>query len=251
MTFTIIAIFSLAVVAIAQSDIPASDAARPILLRLFPDFGTIYRPAFPLMTEENNFAKDHPFDYYNMTFSATEFGQISEESLTMLNAKVLKREIVFHPEPNFEVVGTRYFYRREPKQEEPVEIELVNPQDRLFREVLEPKRYFFLSSFENVQYIRKAPISPFYEVMFTCEHETLKKIDEDYPSITYQDRSLGWTARYLLDVPMFGVSTTVQLNAYADIRNRADYSFQIKQIKLAAGRFPPLLLFVQLLLVFF
>ena len=237
MKFTLIALFSLLVAAIAQSEIPNNDVVRPILLRLFPDFGTIYRSVYPLMNEENNFGKDHPFDVYNLTFSAKEFAQISEESLTMLNAKVLKREVIFHPEPNFEVAGTRYFYRRHPKQDEPVEIELVNPQDRLFREVLEPKRFFFLSSFDNVQYIRNVPVLPYYEVSFTCEHETLKKIDEDYPAVTYQDRSLGWTARYMLDVPMFGLSTSVQLNAFADIRNRADYSFQIKQIKLAAGRF--------------
>jgi len=235
MNLTIFTILTITVVALAHGQNPSSDSVRPILLRLFPEFGTVYRPIKGSMMEDRRFGKDFPFDYYNMTISAAEYSQISEESLSMINAKVFKREIIFHPEPNFEVAGSRYFYRRDPKQDEPVEIELVSPQDRLFREVLEPKRLFYLTSFENIQYTRKNPMLPYYEVTFTCEHETLKKIDEEDPAITYHDRSLGWTTRYLLNMPMFGVSTSVQLLAFADIRNRADVSFQIKHLVLAAG----------------
>lgn len=238
MTSTLIAVLSLlGTIVFASDQINAIETARPVLLRLFPEFAHVYRPALakPIKSYDSNGIPS--IEIYNITFSASEYAQISEESLGMINAKVLSRTIVANLRPNFQIVGSRYLYRRDPKQDQAVEIELIDPRERLFREVEGANRYFYLHNEADLIYLSEKPVSPYYEVNFECQRQSWKRSDELAPSFTYHDRSLAWSARYILDVPIFGAIRNVSLSAFADIRNRGLYPLQVKNIELIAGQF--------------
>jgi len=153
----------------------------------------------------------------------------------MLYANVIERTITYHPMPNFEVIGSRYFYRRDPKQNYTVEIELVNAEDRLFREVEQPNRYFYLLSFDEVEYPNQIPVMPYYEVTFICNSSFLPDAHKPAPLLSYIDKSIQYTPRYLLDLPLSGSGKQCEMCAYADIRNNGERSIVIKGAELIGG----------------
>jgi hypothetical protein len=146
--------------------------------------------------------------------------------------------------PNFEIVGSRYFYRRDPKQNFSVEIELINPQDRLFREVQQPNRYFYLLSFDNLEYSNQIPVMPYYEVTFICNTTFPTNTQAQLPLLSYIDKSFQYTPRYVLDLPLMGTNKQSEMYAYADIFNNGDQSIVIKGAELIAGKIFLLLFFV-------
>jgi hypothetical protein len=227
-----IAAVLLAVVALSSAD---PNNPRNVLARFYSDFAQLYLSAPPLEPSSLNSDGQESTQRYQFLFTEQQYLKISEESLTMLYTNVIDRTITYHPMPNFEVKGTRYFYRRDPKQEEPVEIELVNPQDRLFRQVQEPNRYFYLSSYDNLEYTTSVPVMPYYEVTFTCNSSFSKDVQTQPPLLSYIDKSFQWTPRYLLDLPMFGTGKRHEMCAYADIRNNGEDTFVVRGTELITG----------------
>jgi len=230
MSYSIIAAIFLATIALSSS-VPYSNNERNVLARFYPDFVQLYCPA----TLKSYVDEEQTIERYQFFFTEKEYLTISEESLTMLYTNVMERTITYHPMPNFEVNGTRYFYRRSSKQNYTVEIELVNAQDRLFREVKQPYRYFYLSSFHRLEYSSQIPIMPYYEVTFICNSSLPTDAPKQAPLLSYIDRSFQYTPRYLLDLPLFGTGKPYQMYAYADIRNNGQKTIVIKGAELIAG----------------
>jgi hypothetical protein len=234
MSYSIIAAVLLVLVALSSSTL-YPNSKRNAIARFYSDFAQLYRPAtlkpyLPKSDEESTST-----ELYQFLFTEKEYSQISEESLTMVYTDVIERSITYYSMPNFMVNGSRYFYRRDPKQTEAIEIELINPKDRIFREVRHPDRYFYLSSFENLEYLKQMPLMPYYEVTFICKPLVSKNTENQTPLLSYIDKNLQWTPRYILDLPMFGTGKKSEMYAYADIRNNGEESIVIKEAELTAG----------------
>jgi len=229
MSYSIIAAIFLATIALSSSSsVPSFDNERNVLVRFYSDFAQLYRP----VTMKSYVNQEQTMEQYQFYFTEREYTRILEESLTMLYTNVIERTITFYPTPNFAVNGSRYFYRRDPKQNYTVEIELVNPDDRLFREVDQPDRYFYLPSYDHLTYSNQVPVMPYYEVTFICNSSYPQT---QSPLLSYIDRNLQYTPRYLLDLPSFGSSKQLDMYAYADIRNTGEQTIVIKGAELIAG----------------
>jgi hypothetical protein len=228
---------TIALVALSSSQMLVEN--NNVLARFFPSFTQFYRSASPQASEKvSSFAEQEPSTTkrYRFLFNEFEYASIRPESFSMVHTDVVERKIVYHPVPNFEMQGSRYYYRRDPKQMESVEIELVRPYDRLFREVKRPDRYFYLSSFDGLEYTRQMPEMPYYEVIFTCNSSS---VTTDKPSaeplLTYIDTRFQWSPRYMLDLPMYGSAKKPEMFAYADLENVGLQSITVKGTELIAG----------------
>jgi hypothetical protein len=235
MSYSIIAAVLLAIVALSSSSTLYPNSERNVIARFYSDFAQLYRPATLKSYSSKSDDEFSSIERYEFLFTEKEYSQISEESLTMLYTDVIERTITYYPTPNFIVNGSRYFYRRDPKENEAIEIELVNSKDRIFREVRQPDRYFYLSSVDDLQYSKHIPIMPYYEIIFICNSSFSKTIQKQTPLLSYIDKSLQWTPRYILDLPIFGISKQPEMYAYADIRNNGEQSIIIKEAELTAG----------------
>lgn len=222
-----------ATIALSLATVPVFDRERNVLVRFYSDFAQIYRaPNLKSYVDQ-----DHTIEQYQFFFSEREYVRIVEESLMMLSTNVIDRTITFHSAPNFAVNGSRYFYRRDPKQELSVEIELVNPDDRLFREVNQPNRYFYLPAFADLEYSGQVPMMPYYEVVFTCNASSSSSSQKQSPLLSYIDRSLQYTPRYVLDLPfVMNNDKPMEIGAYADIRNTGEVPIVIKGAELVVGK---------------
>jgi len=230
MSYSIIAAILLATIALSSSNLLLNNE-RNVLARFYSDFAQLYRPA----TVKSYVDQERTIERYQFFFTEKEYSHISEKSLTMLYTNVMERTITYHPMPNFEVNGSRFFYRRDSKQIEPIEIELVNSEDRLFREVQQPNRYFYLSSYDDLEYANQMPVMPYYEVTFICNSTFTTNTQTELPLLSYMDRSFRYTSRYLLDLPFFGTGKQSEMCAYADIRNNGEQTFIIKGAELISG----------------
>ena len=180
---------------------------------------------------------DHQYHQYRFMFTEAMYRHVAIETLTMTGADVIERSIDYHPHPNFEVSGSRYFYRRDPKASEAVEIELVDAGQLLFREVRRPNRFFHLPSLDDVEYINSDLAVPHYVVTFTCNAVSARQEDDQRLAVTHIDRSITWAPRYVLNLPKFGDRTPAYMNAFADIRNDGDHWFSVAQVELIPGRY--------------
>lgn len=230
MSYSMLAAILLATIALSSAGIGSTDE-RNVLVRFYSNFAQLYRPAL----SKSYVDQGKTLESYRFFFTEKEYSQITEESLTMLNTNVLERTITFHPTPNFEKVGTRYFYRRDPKQEA-IEIELVNSIDRLFREVRNSNRYFYLTSFENIEYKSENVLVPYYDVLFICNTSSSYDTEKQAPVLSYFDKNLLYSPRYLLDLPLFGSTQRTQMHAFADIRNNGEQEIVVKGAELIAGK---------------
>jgi len=230
MSYSISAAILLVIVAVSSSTLTAS-TSQNVLARFYSNFAQLYRPT----TVKSFVDQEQTMERYQFRFTAKEYLQISDKSLTMLNTNIVERTVTYHPMPNFEVVGSRYFYRRDPKQNYTVEIELVNSEDRLFREVQQPNRYFYLSSFSDLEFSKQIPVMPFYEVTFICNSSFPTDPQAQPPLLSYIDRAFQWRPRYLLDVPSYGAGQQSLLSAYADIYNLGEQTIVIKGAELITG----------------
>jgi len=229
MSYSILAVIFIATIALSSATVPIFDQERNVLVRFYSDFAQLYRAA----NLKSFVDQDQTIEQYQFYFPEREYIRIAEESLMMLSTNVIDRTVTFHSTPNFAVNGSRYFYRRDPKQESTVEIELVNPQDRLFREVNQPDRYFYLPAFADLEYSGQVPIMSYYEVIFTCNVSSPQK---QTPLLSYIDRSLQYTPRYLLDLPsVLTNDKPMEMRAYADIRNTGEVPIVIKGAELVTG----------------
>lgn len=205
-----------------------------VLARFYSDFGQVYFRPSSMRAEPHGLTNDTSVEYYEFFFTVKEFSQLREQSLTMLNTHVLERTVTYHPMPNFEVEGARYLYRRDPKQNESIEIELVDRFSRLFREVNQSNRYFYLSSIDELQYVDRMPSLPYYEVVFKCNGSS--KDESSLPVLSYIDQTFKWSPRYSLDLPTFATKKESTMLAYADIRQEGERTVVIKALELIAGK---------------
>jgi len=169
---------------------------------------------------------------YEFFFTVKEFSQISDDSLTMLHTNVMDRTITYIPQPNFQVVGTRYFYRRDPKDNDAVEIELVNGENRLFREVRRQDRYFYLPSYAGLEYVQRPPMAPHYRVTFMCNSSVSSP---QKPRLSYLDKTFRWEPRYFVDVPLLENERQAEFAAFADIRNDGEQPIIVQGVEFVAG----------------
>jgi hypothetical protein len=227
MSYSIIAAIFFVTIGLSLS-VPVFDNERNVLVRFYSDFAQLYRPA----TLKSYVDEERTLERYQFYFTEREYLRISEPSLIMLYTIVIERTVTYYPMPNFVVSGSRYFYRRDPKQNYTVEIELVNPDDRLFREVGQPNRYFYLPSFDELEYVGQVPVMPYYEVTFICNSSYPQT---QSPLLSYIDRGFQYTPRYSLDLLSAGSHIQLQLYAYADVRNTGEQNFVIKGAELIAG----------------
>jgi len=230
MSYRIIIAVALTLVALSSST-PLS-IEKNVLARFYSSFAQLYRPASVM---SGKLQRSTSTQRYQFLFTEQEYATIKPESMSMLYASVLERSIVYHPNPNFEVEGTRYYYRRDPKQMVAVEIELVRSVDRLFREVKNPNRYFYLPSFDGLEYLRRVPMEPYYELTFICNSSTVNDGDVRAPLLSYIDMSYQWSPRYMLDLPMFGKTEQSEMRAYADLQNAGQQLLVVKGAELTAG----------------
>jgi len=230
MSYSIITTILLATIALSSS-VSFLNNEPNVLARFYSDFAQLYRSAIV----KSYIDQGQTTELYQFFFTEREYLHISEKSLTMLNTHVIERTIIYHPMPNFEIVGSRYFYRRDPKQNFSVEIELINSEDRLFREVQQPNRYFYLLSFDNLEYSNQIPVMPYYEVTFICNTTFPTNTQTQLPLLSYIDKSFQYTPRYVLDLPLMGTNKQSDMYAYADIFNNGDQSIVIKGAELIAG----------------
>ena len=205
-----------------------------VLARFYSDFGQIYLRPSSMRAVPYGLENDTSVEYYEFFFTTKEFSQLREQSLTMLNTHVLERTVTYHPTPNFEAEGARYLYRRDPKQNESVEIELVDRFSRLFREVNQTNHYFYLSSVDELQYVDRMPSLPYYEVAFKCNGSS--KNESSLPILSYIDQTYKWSPRYSLDMPTFAAKKESTMLAYADIRQEGERTVVIKALELIAGK---------------
>jgi hypothetical protein len=228
-------IIAVALAFIAVSSSAPSPSSPPVeqnaLARFYSGFAQLYRPApVPMQSQDSATTQRYQF-----LFTEKEFDNIKDESLSLLYATVVDRSIIYHPSPNFEVEGTRYFYRRDPKDREPIEIELVRCVDKLFREVNQPDRYFYLPTLNTLEYTNRVPLTPYYEVNFVCNISSLPNSDLPAPLLSYMDKTFAWSPRYTLDLPMFGNTKKPEMFAYADLQNTGEHSMTLKAAELIAG----------------
>ena len=244
MSYSIFAAIFLATIALSSaSSVPVFSNERNVLVRFYSDYAQVYRPA----TMKSYVDDERTMERYQFFFSPSEFSQIFEDSLTLLNTNVIERTITYYPRPNFAVNGSRYFYRRDPKQIDSIEIELVNPKDRLFREVAQPDRYFYLPFYAHLEYVGQMPVMPYYNITFICNASSSQR---QSPLLSYVGRSLTYSARYLLNVPSLGNEKPVEINAFADIKNIGEETIVVKGAELMAGK-KKQLLFSSLFIHFF
>jgi hypothetical protein len=213
------------------SSASSADYEQNVLARFYPNFAQLYRPATPKPY------RDGPYELFQFLFTEKEYLQILEESITMLFVNITERTITYHPTPNFEIAGSRYLYRPDPSENDFVEIELISSEDRLFREVRRPNRYFHLPSLDGLQHIKQAPIQPFYEITFICNSSFPKDNDKPSPVLSYIDKSFQWTPRYVIDIlPSNEGIYDYKIYAYADIRNNGDQTIIIKAVEFITSK---------------
>ncbi|CAF4173269.1 unnamed protein product, partial [Rotaria sordida] len=221
------------IVNLTKSDLSQNNEQN-IFARFYSNFVQLYRPVLSKSySSELNY--EQSIEHYRFIFNEKEYSKISEESIIMLNTNIIERTIIYHPTPNFEIIGTRYFYHRNPKENDSIEIELINPIDYIFRNVQKPDHYFYLSSFDNLEYLTEVPIMPYYEVIFNCT--SLFSIDKQIrpPLLSYINKNIQWTPRYVLDLLLFNTDKQPTMHAYADIRNHGEQSIVIKEAEFIAG----------------
>jgi hypothetical protein len=209
------------------------DVSKNVLARFYPKFAHFYRLATPKFDDDFRMNVDTSYEYYQFVFNATEYMRIVEESLTMLNTDIVERTIVYHPTPSFEIQGSRFFYRRDAQQRHAIEIELVDGERGIFREYQHPNRFFYISSYNLIEFVDELPLSPYYEVTFKCH----RSYSEQLPVLSYIDQSIQWSQRYVLDVPEFGVNTNLSMSALADVRNNGAETIVVKAAQLNTGRY--------------
>jgi len=73
---------------------------------------------------------------------------------------------------------------------------------------------------------------PYYEVTFMCNSSYP---EQQSPLLSYIDRGLQYTPRYLLDLFPSNSDKQVNMHAYADIRNIGEQTFVVKDAELVAG----------------
>jgi hypothetical protein len=234
MSYSIITVVLLAIVALSSAKSPLNHEQN-VLARFYSNFAQLYRPATSIPVAADT---DRPdlLERFEFLFSEKEYSHVCEESLTMLYTNVTERTITYHPMPNFEEIGSRYMYRPDPKENYMVEIELINAEDLVFRDVRRSNRYFYLTTLDGLQFVRRPPVMPFYAVSFTCNSSFPKTDETQVPILSYLDKSYQWTPRYSLDIPMLGTGEQSNLVAYADIRNNGDQSIVLKGVELIAGK---------------
>jgi hypothetical protein len=215
-----------------SSSAPSSPVEQNALARFYSGFAQLYRPpSVPMQSQDSTTTQRYQF-----LFTDKEFENIKDESLSLLYTTVIERSIIYHPMPNFEVEGTRYFYRRDPKDAEAVEIELVRVADKLFREVQQSNRYFYLPTYSTLEYTNRVPLMPYYEVNFICNISSLpRSADLPTPLLSYMDKTFSWSPRYTLDLPMLGNTKKPEMFAYADLQNIGEQSMTLKAAELIAG----------------
>jgi len=77
---------------------------------------------------------------------------------------------------------------------------------------------------------------PFYEVTFTCNKSMVSnEMNTQAPLLSYIDKSLKWSPRYELDLPMSDSSKKPEMYAYADLINNGLQSFVVKRADLNTG----------------
>ncbi|CAF3229271.1 unnamed protein product [Rotaria sp. Silwood2] len=223
----------LSVVTLTTSDLSQS-SEQNVLARFYSNFAQLYRPAL-LKSYSSELNHEQSIEQYRFLFNAKEYSQITEESITMLNTNVIERTIIYHPTPMFEINGTRYFYRRDSKENDGIEIELVNSNDFIFREVQQPNHYFYLSSYDGLEYLKQVPTMPYYEVIFNCKSLLTKDTSIQAPLLSYINKNIQWTPRYIIDLSSFSTNKQPAMYAYADIRNNGEQSIIIKAAEFIAG----------------
>jgi len=114
-----------------------------------------------------NFSEVHRFENISkLVFFTDEYQFIEPNSITCLNNDYYERRIVQFNDPNFNQEGTHYYYRRNPKQDIPTEVELVRKRDSLFREIASG-RYLWLTTKNTIEYPASLqPIQSYYQVEF-------------------------------------------------------------------------------------
>ncbi|CAF4403691.1 unnamed protein product, partial [Adineta steineri] len=128
------------VVLLATISLPLSSADSSlndedsVAIRFYANFTQTVRPMTKLNPSKYILDQSSTYECYRFNLTEIEYSQISIDSLKVLDPNVTERIITYHSMPNFEQAGSRYFYRRDPKSNETIEIELLNPKDRLFRE---------------------------------------------------------------------------------------------------------------------
>ena len=230
MLYSVIIAVVLTAVASLSSASPA-DYEQTVHARFYPNFAQLYRPATSKPYREGSSQR------FQFLFTVKEYSQILEESITMLNVNVTERTITYHPTPSFEVAGSRYLYNLDPSENDFVEIELISPEDLLFREVRRPNRYFHLPSLDDLQYFKQVPIQPFYEVTFICNSSFPKDNHKRAPVLSYIDKSFQWTPRYVIDMsPNNNGTYDYKVYAYADIRNHGEQTIIIKDVEFITSK---------------
>ncbi|CAF1239539.1 unnamed protein product [Adineta steineri] len=223
------------VVLLATISLPLSSADSSlndedsVAIRFYANFTQIVRPITKLNPSKYILDQSFTYECYRFNLTETEYSQISIDSLTVLDPNVTERIITYHSMPNFEQTGSRYFYRRDPKSNETIEIELLNPKDRLFREVHQPNRYFYLKSFDDLEY-STMPVMPYYNIKFYC-NISIPLNSSFAPFLSYNDSSFQWTPRYTLDVLPTGSNRQIEIHAFADIRNNEDIKLYKKSFE--------------------
>ncbi|UJR32061.1 hypothetical protein I4U23_019529 [Adineta vaga] len=234
MSYSIVTFILLFVVALSSSlkNIELNDDEN-VYIRLYPKFAQLFRPRMIKSDLAKSTLRD--VEQYKFSFNENEFSNIAKDTLTILFTNITDRMIVRHRSPNFEKVGTQYIYRRDSKETEGIQIELANVEDRLFREVQRPTRYFYLTSFDNLEYTSKMPIMPYYEVTFTC-NKTLTK-DQNLPSplLSYIDNSFSWIPRYIIELRSLDMFPESILSGYADIYNNGYQTVTIGGLEFVSG----------------
>ncbi|CAF1008544.1 unnamed protein product [Adineta ricciae] len=217
-TFVLVITFALAY---SSAKIELNDD-KHVYLRLYPKYAQLFHPTVSKLDLSEGALKDDA--HLAFFFNNDEYAYINEETLTVLYTNVTHRSIIFHESPNFEKVGSRFIYRRDLADSEGVEIELVNVEDRLFREVRRPDRTFYLTSFDNIQYLSKKPILPYYEISFICDNSARRDSDLPLPLLSYVDESFSWKPRYVIEAYSSESREESLMHSYADIHNNGNHA---------------------------
>ena len=207
---------------------------KHVYLRLYSKYAQLFHPTVSKFDLSEGALKDNV--HLEFFFNSDEYAYINEETLTVLYTNVTHRSIIFHKSPNFEKVGSRFIYRRDPADPEGVEIELVNVEDRLFREVRRPERTFYLRSFGNIQYLSKKSMLPYYEISFICDNSARKDSDLPLPLLSYVDESFSWKPRYVIEAYSSISREESFMHSYADIYNNGNHAIIVAGSEFVAGR---------------
>ncbi|CAF1008957.1 unnamed protein product [Adineta ricciae] len=226
MSCTIITFVLLITFALAHSSAKIElNNDKQVYLRLYSKYAQLFHPTVSKLDLSEGALKDNI--HLEFFFNNDEYAYINEETLTILYTNVTHRSIIFHESPNFEKVGSRFIYRHDLADPEGVEIELVNVEDRLFREVRRPERTFYLTSFDNIQYLSKKSILPYYEISFICDNSARRGSDLPLPLLSYVDESFSWKPRYVIEAYPSESREEAFMYSYADIRNNGNHAITV------------------------